>query len=535
MIFSHRKLNRSDLWVAILLSLLVVGCALSQVVFGVTGVFHDDGIYVSTAKALAEGEGYRLINLPDAPFQTKYPILYPAFLAAIWKLGLSFPTNIIIMQLLNMLIGGASLAICYLYLVKFNYFDRKIAFAAMLLCACSHLFLYFTTVILSEMLFLFLTIIMLWSCEEIIKEHSVSPKRLFFTGILIALPFLCRTIGIIYIPLALFICHSQKYRIRWIVAGLLSVLLPYLLFVVSFYNESGNPGVIYYTDYGRWWMKYFFENVFTIAQFNILVIPFSVLMIGAEGICTPVVKQYGNSGILFFLLGVIPLVGMIVHDRRGILRYCVFAYLALILFWPWQPLRFIIPVAPFLIAYMLHTIRFLAAKFIPANICGFASFIFIAIIISANTFLLYQHYDQQQTSRYPRVSLSPPEQIVHWSSYDKMFRWLRAHSESSDVIACGLDSMVYLYTDRRAYRPFIANPISLFYGGSAPPLGSIEDFMELMKLNSPKYLIQVPLPDFAEDKHFDALLQNIQKNYPDLLIPVYVGDDYRFIIFEIRQ
>ena len=28
------------------------------------GIYHDDGIYLVTAKALAEGKGYRIISLP---------------------------------------------------------------------------------------------------------------------------------------------------------------------------------------------------------------------------------------------------------------------------------------------------------------------------------------------------------------------------------------------------------------------------------------------------------------------------------------
>src|SRR5262249_49748420 len=40
------------------------------------GIVHDDGIYVVTAKALATGQGYKIISLPSALPQTKYPILF---------------------------------------------------------------------------------------------------------------------------------------------------------------------------------------------------------------------------------------------------------------------------------------------------------------------------------------------------------------------------------------------------------------------------------------------------------------------------
>ncbi len=79
-------LNSRDALVAVLLTLLVLLTGGYQMVQGVCGVYHDDGIYVSTAQALAEGQGYRLINLPGSPAQSKFPILYPALLAVVWRL-----------------------------------------------------------------------------------------------------------------------------------------------------------------------------------------------------------------------------------------------------------------------------------------------------------------------------------------------------------------------------------------------------------------------------------------------------------------
>lgn len=50
------------------------------------GVFYDDGIYVTAGKALAEGQGYRHIHLPDAPPDVHHPPLYPLVLALAWRL-----------------------------------------------------------------------------------------------------------------------------------------------------------------------------------------------------------------------------------------------------------------------------------------------------------------------------------------------------------------------------------------------------------------------------------------------------------------
>lgn len=41
------------------------------------GYWRDDGIYVSNARALAEGHGYRRVAMPEAPLETQKPIAWP--------------------------------------------------------------------------------------------------------------------------------------------------------------------------------------------------------------------------------------------------------------------------------------------------------------------------------------------------------------------------------------------------------------------------------------------------------------------------
>lgn len=88
--WSPHKVGTYDKRIAILLSLVFLLIGSLHMVPEVCGVYHDDAIYVSTAKALAQGQRYRLINFPGSPKQTKYPILYPVILAIVWKLWFSF-------------------------------------------------------------------------------------------------------------------------------------------------------------------------------------------------------------------------------------------------------------------------------------------------------------------------------------------------------------------------------------------------------------------------------------------------------------
>ncbi len=65
-----------DFYLAFGLALLTMCLGYLLMVPGVCGVFHDDGVYVSTAQALAQGEGYRLINLPYAPPRPNIPLSF---------------------------------------------------------------------------------------------------------------------------------------------------------------------------------------------------------------------------------------------------------------------------------------------------------------------------------------------------------------------------------------------------------------------------------------------------------------------------
>jgi hypothetical protein len=196
--------DRRDRVTALILAAVALAAGYWWLVAGVCGTYHDDAIYVATAKALAEGQGYRLINLPGQPWQTKYPILYPALLALIWKLWPSFPSNLWAMQALSLLAGAALTGLSYLYLVRFGYLSRGVALAAGLLCGTSINFLYFSTLTLSEIPFGLLVLSVLWALENEGRSTQGRSIRRFFLGVLLGLPYLCRSLGISLVPVGLY-------------------------------------------------------------------------------------------------------------------------------------------------------------------------------------------------------------------------------------------------------------------------------------------------------------------------------------------
>src|SRR5215813_1053102 len=59
----------------------------------VVGMVVDDAWYVLLAKALATGQGYRIINAPGAQIMPLYPPGFPFLLSFVFRIAPQFPEN----------------------------------------------------------------------------------------------------------------------------------------------------------------------------------------------------------------------------------------------------------------------------------------------------------------------------------------------------------------------------------------------------------------------------------------------------------
>ena len=92
---------RVERLVPFLLVIVVALVAILTITPWPVGAYEDDAIYTVLAKALASGDGYRLINLPGAPHATHYPPGYPFVLALLWRFAPNFPDNIVVFKFAN--------------------------------------------------------------------------------------------------------------------------------------------------------------------------------------------------------------------------------------------------------------------------------------------------------------------------------------------------------------------------------------------------------------------------------------------------
>ena len=489
-------LERYDWCIALALAVLLIAAGSARMVVGVGGIYHDDGVYISTAKALAQGQGYRLINLPNAPVQTRYPLLYPALLALIWKLWPSFPDNLLAMQWLALLLGAVTVGLAYLYMVRCTYFCRGAGAAATLLCTTAPFFLFFCTITLAEMPFALWMILAMWSLDKTLAIPEGRRGAQLVLGFLLALPFLHRTIGIVFAPVGLALLYSSGRSLRWVAVGAATIMLPWMFWMLigPHWNDSG--ATAHYPDYLRWWSSFGMPSFSRVVCLNVLYILWSSVSIGLGIFNTEVFfPKWAWPPIL--MAGSIMYVELLRHLRQGRVLPCfLVAYVLVVLVWPWPPSRFLIPILPFLLAYLLSRVWNWLQKLSMLARPIFFGLTGVSLLLSMNVGLVYQTITISQSMHYPY--LARLEKPISWSSYEGVFQWIKANTQPTDVLASGLDTMMYLYTQRRTFRPFVGRPVSLFYGDAGPPLGPMEEIVAFLKAYKARYFVHLPMPGFTE-------------------------------------
>ncbi|MEO7145938.1 MAG: glycosyltransferase family 39 protein [Bryobacteraceae bacterium] len=217
----------------------------------VAGSFLDDGIYIVTAKSLAEGNGYRIQSLPGDPPQTKHPFLFPALLAAVWRIWPSFPENVQALKTVPLLFG-----FLWAWAVWLGFRDELGRTGAAWLAAltlASPWTVFLSSSLLSETLFAFLTWLALSRIRRLREEPAGWPVA--FAALLTAAAFLARTSGIALIAAGILaLAKAKKWKQCGIYAAVCAVCCsPWTLWQAANPAPS-SPVFAYYSkaNYAAW-------------------------------------------------------------------------------------------------------------------------------------------------------------------------------------------------------------------------------------------------------------------------------------------
>lgn len=310
------------------------------------GIWHDDGVYVLLGRSLAQGDGLRYVGVPGAPLAPKFPPLFPLILAPVWILFPAFPENAGLLGGMNLLILAGAGGLFFAYSRNVLALPRILAAACAALAFLSPQLWRVTLVPLSEPLFVLTLTLALWSGAGMERQRGA--WRVLFFILVGGLAFYTRTIGV-----AVLLAGSVALLVRGrggagigAVLGSLAVVTPWVLW--SRWAARTVPSSLQdiLGSYGGWLAGEMVRDPLGYGIFllenarDLLERALSLLLPGVTG------------GSLWVGLFLVPVVALGIREggrKTALLPLALMAAGGILLVWPFQAIRLVIPFQPFLV------------------------------------------------------------------------------------------------------------------------------------------------------------------------------------------
>ena len=305
----------------------------------------DNAGYLSLAHSLATGAGYVEAWDPALVPHTKYPPLYPALLAGAMGLGAE---AWITFKLLSLLLVTVSVTVCFAWVRDRHGLVMATGVAGVL--AFSPAFLWSTNWILSDPLFLALTLACLWCFHR--SEHAAVPSRWILAGCVFAiLSTFTRTAGL---PLVLAVGAALGLARHW--RALAGFVVAFVAPNVFWWLRSRVGGEAQYVS--EFWMINPYQPDLGQAGIGDLVARVLENLQGYVLVHIPAGLSPWSGGALTALglvLIVAALAGWVarIRVRWTVVELFTPLYFGLILLWPavWSGDRFALPLYPLVLFY----------------------------------------------------------------------------------------------------------------------------------------------------------------------------------------
>jgi hypothetical protein len=438
--------------------------------FGLTG---DDGIYMSSAKALAEGKGYVMPNLPGSPPATKYPILYPWILSFVWRASPLFPANVPLAIAVSVAFGVGFLMAAFAMFSSLGGFSRKEALIMTAYLGLHPLVMLYGASVLSDMPFAFIALSSLLVADRAMRgtgAHGTS----FCCGILAGISALTRILGF---PIMLGILITGIARRSWrqlaIVATSVTPFVALATWRAIFSTKLPSPitgpagqslgwthAWTFYTDYvGIWRVGVPDVHVFWLMLKNNAGM---ILREPADLLLGPTfVRDTMLGRVLILVAAVTTLTGILRQGKQygwKPIHFASLLYIPVLLLWNYPDAsRFSLPFWPLLVAGVWaegrHLVRLIRST-LSRRSAVFEKGLGLTMGLAVTTLVCGVAENSVAGVRTAVEQISRDRQGL---LRDKLecYDWIRRNTDSNDRVVAYEDAVAYLYTGRQTVRPTI--------------------------------------------------------------------------------
>ncbi len=313
------------------------------------GIWNDDGVYVLLGRSLAEGQGLRYVGIPGAPLAPKFPALFSLLLGSVWLVFPNFPENVPVLAGVNLVLTALAGGVFAVYLGKVLRLPPLVCFSATAgIWLSAHLWRV-ASVPLSEPLFLLALLLALWAGGRAEERKGVWPILVFLIAGGCALHV--RTLGLAMLAgggLSLTIRRRWRAAL-WTGIGTLGLFLPWAWWTRRAAAGLPDPLLDTLGPYGGWLMA---QGLGHPGEFGRFLVANTGQLLGRTGtLLLPGVPApsllLGLALVPFLSLGLWEL-----YRRSPILPATLGLSLGVLLVWPFQDIRLLVPFQPLLMLAM---------------------------------------------------------------------------------------------------------------------------------------------------------------------------------------
>lgn len=410
----------------------------------------DQPSYILLGQSLANGTGYTDIWRPVPRPHTKYPFVFPAMIASAIKI---FGNNLWGTRILLLVLMTASLYLIYLFLIKIGVGIKTIA-SILVLTGISAFSLYYTYHILSEIPYMFFSVLALYLVQNYERKRMVFICALLF----IMISYFTRSIGVSLAGAAiayLFWDKRKKVSVRdTIIAGAI-LIIPIILWLIYGYLAKKTGGFEYYSAFMSMQdplnptVKL---SIWTMLAHNVYAYAFYAVPNIITGIHIP------SRNYLAFIGTIITLLGFInkLIFKRTIVEYYIVLYVLILFLWPWSAVagaRFLVPVLPFVFYYFITGSKILIYKLaISKKLKRIFLFLLLAIIFSLNLKTTFSYFASANFIR--------GEGKTEVLDFLQTAQWAKANTPPKSIFGGSNPPRIYYHFKRRALKLHLRLPIA---------------------------------------------------------------------------
>ncbi|MBA4072180.1 MAG: hypothetical protein C0497_10145 [Gemmatimonas sp.] len=403
------------------------------------GIFQDDGHYAILARAIASGDGYRYTNLPGSPAATHFPPGYPLLLALLWRVVPQFPANVALLKLINVaLLPLAALAVRELAR-RAGGLSVVVSSVVAVISVATVPVLFLNGLLFSETAFIIaLCGVLIMADRFVARSDATTWRAAALLGLTIGALALLRTVGVTLLPAVLAIL---LWRRRWrdaavVLAGALVFLLPWQLWTSAHGREVPFAIAGGYGAYGPWiadaWRAGGASFALDVAAENVKGMRLLLMLFGLFQ--APAVVQGAAVATLLVLAGA----GAWRCWPRASVTVLVFIpYGLLLLLWPFPPDRFLWPLWPTVLIFLVVGVAHLGA---PTSQPAVRTTARLAAVLLAAGFVTW-HAGSWRNRSWESIEQSNARIGIAAAS-------VAAALPLDGLVASDRDAMVHLYTGR---------------------------------------------------------------------------------------